>query len=36
MHFWSSAELVRVLEVPGKAAATASDMRVKAAAKYAF
>ena len=31
MHFCSSAELVRVREVPGKAAVTASDMRVKAA-----
>lgn len=31
MHFCSSAELVRVLDVPGKAAVTASDMRVKEA-----
>lgn len=31
MHFCSSAELVRALDVPGKAAVTASDMRVKEA-----
>ena len=33
MHFCSSAELLRVLEVPGKAAFTASDMRVSDAPK---
>ena len=33
MHLCSSAELVRVLDVPGKAAVTASDMRVKEAPK---
>ena len=33
MHFCSSAELVRVLDVPGKAAETASDMRVSEAPK---
>ena len=36
MHFCSSAELVRVLDVPGKAVVTASDMRVREAARYAF
>ena len=36
MHFCSSAEVVRLREAAGKAAVTESDMRAKAAPRYAL